>query len=144
MKIISFLVGEDQERVLRIRSIRDEYPPPEKRPASSLLGVAGLFRPDVLIEIGAPVELPDGDSLRPGSRASTRGDVPLRGHRQSSTEPMNPYQRSTGARERAGPAVWNADGSVVLGIALSGAPASPVPLCRRQSSHNKEAVTALT
>lgn len=83
VKLTSFVVGVDQERALRIRSIRDEYLPPEKRPASSLLGVAGLFCPDALIEIEALIEPPDGGERRAGSRASTRGDLALRGHRLS-------------------------------------------------------------
>lgn len=115
MKLAYSVVGVDQEQGRGSAPSVTKSCRPEKRPVSSLLGVAGLLRPGMLIEIEAPVELPDGGDRRPGSPASTRGDV-----------------------------VWNADGSVVLGIALSGAPSSPALLRRRQSSRNTEAVTALT
>lgn len=36
-----------------IRAVRDEFVSPERPPASSLVQVAGLFRPDLLIEVEA-------------------------------------------------------------------------------------------
>lgn len=58
IKLTYFVVGLDGERVLALRAVRDEVLPPGHRPASSLLGVAALFRADVIIEIEAVVELP--------------------------------------------------------------------------------------
>ena len=51
-----------------IRSVRDEFVDLTHPPASSLVQVAGLFRPDVLIEIEATAAIPRRSSLpRPGS-----------------------------------------------------------------------------
>ena len=58
VKLTYFVVGLDGERLLALREVRDAVLPPERRPASSLLGVAALFRPDVLVEIEAVAELP--------------------------------------------------------------------------------------
>jgi enamine deaminase RidA (YjgF/YER057c/UK114 family) len=41
------------EHLLRIRAIRDEFVDTANPPTSSLVQVAGLFRPDVLIEVEA-------------------------------------------------------------------------------------------
>jgi reactive intermediate/imine deaminase len=43
----------DVSRITSVRAIRDEYVETERPPASTLVGVSGLFREDVLIEIEA-------------------------------------------------------------------------------------------
>jgi reactive intermediate/imine deaminase len=43
----------DVSKIASVRTIRDEYVDTEHPPASTLLEVSGLFRPDVLIEIQA-------------------------------------------------------------------------------------------
>jgi reactive intermediate/imine deaminase len=43
----------DVGQITSVRSIRDEYVDTERPPASTLVEVSGLFRPDVLIEIEA-------------------------------------------------------------------------------------------
>lgn len=43
----------DVGQIAVIRAIRDEYLDPERRPASTLVEVSGLFRDDVLIEVDA-------------------------------------------------------------------------------------------
>ena len=50
LRINYFVVGLDRERLLAIRTVRDEVFT-NTRPASSLIGVAALFDPDALIEI---------------------------------------------------------------------------------------------
>jgi reactive intermediate/imine deaminase len=57
VKMTTFVVGLDADRLATVRRVRDRYLA-EPRPASSLVGVAALFRPDVLIEIEAIAELP--------------------------------------------------------------------------------------
>jgi enamine deaminase RidA (YjgF/YER057c/UK114 family) len=53
----------DAAQVQVLRDVRDEFLRPvlgdEPNPASTLLQVAGLFRPDALVEIEAVVALPD-------------------------------------------------------------------------------------
>jgi len=39
--------------IASVRAIRDEYVDTERPPASTLVQVSGLFRPDVLVEIEA-------------------------------------------------------------------------------------------
>jgi enamine deaminase RidA (YjgF/YER057c/UK114 family) len=58
VKLTYFVVGLDGERLAAVRRVRDRHLGDGPRPASSLLGVAALFRPDVLIEIEAIAELP--------------------------------------------------------------------------------------
>jgi enamine deaminase RidA (YjgF/YER057c/UK114 family) len=58
VKLTYFVVGVSPERVVALRSLRDGHLGAGPRPASSLVGVAGLFRPDVLVEIEAIAELP--------------------------------------------------------------------------------------
>ena len=50
LRVSYYVVGLTRERLLAIRSVRDEFFPGPK-PASTLLGVAALFDPDALIEI---------------------------------------------------------------------------------------------
>ena len=50
IKINYYVVGVTPERLAPIRAARDEFFPGPK-PVSTLVGVAALFRPDVLIEI---------------------------------------------------------------------------------------------
>ncbi|OIJ26160.1 RidA family protein [Nocardioides luteus] len=51
VKLTYFVVATDE--LPMIRSVRDEFVDVKHPPASSLVQVAGLFRPDVLIEIEA-------------------------------------------------------------------------------------------
>lgn len=51
VKLTYFVVATDE--LTLIRSVRDEFVDVTRPPASSLVQVAGLFRPDVLIEIEA-------------------------------------------------------------------------------------------
>jgi enamine deaminase RidA (YjgF/YER057c/UK114 family) len=51
-----FVVGEHDLQV--IRDVRDEFLGEAPKPGSSLIKVAGLFRPDVLIEVEAVVAVP--------------------------------------------------------------------------------------
>ncbi|SEF91210.1 Enamine deaminase RidA, house cleaning of reactive enamine intermediates, YjgF/YER057c/UK114 family [Thermomonospora echinospora] len=50
-KLTFFVVGTSA--LATIRAVRDEFVNTERPPTSSLVQVAGLFRPDVLIEIEA-------------------------------------------------------------------------------------------
>jgi reactive intermediate/imine deaminase len=43
----------DVSQITSIRAIRDEYVDTERPPASTLVQVSGLFRPDVMVEIEA-------------------------------------------------------------------------------------------
>jgi len=58
IKLTYFIVGISKERMLAVRAVRDRYLPESGRPASSAIGVAGLFSDEVLIEIEAIAELP--------------------------------------------------------------------------------------
>ena len=49
----------DVSRVAEIRAVRDEFVDTERPPASTLVQVAGLVRPELLIEIEAVVVLED-------------------------------------------------------------------------------------
>ncbi|MDH2415538.1 RidA family protein [Nocardioides sp. CER19] len=49
---LTYLVTSTHELQL-VRAIRDEFVDVERPPASSLMQVAGLFRPDLLIEVEA-------------------------------------------------------------------------------------------
>ncbi|MGH3350318.1 MAG: RidA family protein [Nocardioides sp.] len=51
VKLTYFVIATDELPL--IRSVRDEFVDTDGPPASSLVQVAGLFRPDVLIEIEA-------------------------------------------------------------------------------------------
>ena len=50
-KLTIFVVGVDE--IATIRRVRDEFVDPERPPTSSLVRVAGLVRPELLIEIEA-------------------------------------------------------------------------------------------
>jgi enamine deaminase RidA (YjgF/YER057c/UK114 family) len=50
-KLTIFAVGVDE--IATIRRVRDEFVDPERPPTSSLIKVAGLVRPELLIEIEA-------------------------------------------------------------------------------------------
>lgn len=58
VKLTYFVVGLDHDRLIALREARDEVLPEGDPPTSSLLGVAALFRPDVMIEIEALAEMP--------------------------------------------------------------------------------------
>jgi enamine deaminase RidA (YjgF/YER057c/UK114 family) len=51
LKISYFVVGLERDRLLALRAARDAFFPVGVKPASTLLGVAALFNPDVLVEI---------------------------------------------------------------------------------------------
>ena len=51
LKITYFVVGLTPERRGAIRAARDELFPAAAKPASTLIGVAALFDPEVLIEV---------------------------------------------------------------------------------------------
>ena len=51
VKLSYFLT--DVSDIASVRAIRDEYVDTERPPASTLVQVSGLFRPDVLVEIEA-------------------------------------------------------------------------------------------
>lgn len=48
----------DVEEIATVRSVRDEFVDTERPPTSSLVQVAGLFRPDLLVEVEAVAWLP--------------------------------------------------------------------------------------
>ncbi len=54
VKINYYVVGLDAERLRIVREIRDQYLP-DDRPASTLVGVQALVRPDLLLEVEAVV-----------------------------------------------------------------------------------------
>lgn len=56
VKLTIFVV--DVSELATIRAVRDEFVNTASPPASSLVQVAGLFRPDVLIEVEAVAHLP--------------------------------------------------------------------------------------
>jgi enamine deaminase RidA (YjgF/YER057c/UK114 family) len=49
----------DTSALATVRAVRDEFLDPSRPPTSSLVRVAGLFRPDLLIEIEAVAAIPD-------------------------------------------------------------------------------------
>ena len=56
VKLTIFVV--DVSELATIRAVRDEFVNTSQPPTSSLVQVAGLFRPDVLIEVEAVAHLP--------------------------------------------------------------------------------------
>src|SRR6478609_11735163 len=56
VKLTYFVVGV--EEIVTVRSVRDEFVETRRPPTSSLVQVAGLFRPDLLIEVEAVAWLP--------------------------------------------------------------------------------------
>ena len=59
----------DTKSVPTVRAVRDEFIDLDRPPTSSLVKVAGLFRPDLLIEIEAVAAVPGADADRqPASR----------------------------------------------------------------------------
>jgi len=58
VKVTYYVVGLDAERLRIVREIRDEYLPADNRPASTLVGVQALVRPDLLLEAEAVVVTP--------------------------------------------------------------------------------------
>ncbi|QND52881.1 RidA family protein [Phyllobacterium sp. 628] len=52
----------DQSMLPDIRAVRDRWVNTEQPPASSLIGVAALFNPDVLIEVEAMAVIPESMS----------------------------------------------------------------------------------
>lgn len=60
VKLTYFVTGVEEIAV--VRSVRDEFVDTARPPASSLVQVAGLFRPDLLIEVEAVAWLPGQDT----------------------------------------------------------------------------------
>ena len=56
VKLTYFVTGV--EEIATVRSVRDEFVDPVRPPTSSLVQVAGLFRPDLLVEVEAVAWLP--------------------------------------------------------------------------------------
>ncbi len=56
VKLTYFVTGVEQ--IATVRSVRDEFVDTDRPPTSSLVEVAGLFRPDLLIEVEAVAWLP--------------------------------------------------------------------------------------
>ncbi|MDQ1624621.1 MAG: hypothetical protein QOJ49_119, partial [Actinomycetota bacterium] len=55
-KLTYFVV--DTSALTVVRAVRDEFVNVDRPPASSLVQVAGLFRPDILIEVEAVAAVP--------------------------------------------------------------------------------------
>lgn len=53
VKFTYYVVGHDAEKLRLIREVRDGYLKPTNRPASTLVGVQALFRPEFMLEIDA-------------------------------------------------------------------------------------------
>jgi 2-iminobutanoate/2-iminopropanoate deaminase len=51
--MVTYVVGHSPDRVAIIRSVRDKHLGAAARPASTMVGVAALNHPDMLIEIEA-------------------------------------------------------------------------------------------
>ena len=58
MKINYYVVGVDPERLSLVRTARNAMFDPDPKPASTLIGVADLFKPEALIEIEMVVRSP--------------------------------------------------------------------------------------
>ena len=56
VKLTYFVTSVDE--ITTVRSVRDEFVDTERPPASSLVQVAGLFRPELLVEVEAVAWLP--------------------------------------------------------------------------------------
>jgi enamine deaminase RidA (YjgF/YER057c/UK114 family) len=56
VKLTFFVTATDE--LPTVRSVRDEFVDTDRPPTSSLVQVAGLFRPDLLIEVEATAWLP--------------------------------------------------------------------------------------
>jgi enamine deaminase RidA (YjgF/YER057c/UK114 family) len=57
VKLTYFVTATDELPL--VRAVRDEFVDVQHPPASSLVRVAGLFRPDVLVEVEAIAAVPD-------------------------------------------------------------------------------------
>jgi 2-iminobutanoate/2-iminopropanoate deaminase len=58
VKLNYYVVGLNHDRVLALREVRDQFIDKEHPPASTLAGVAALFREDAMIEVEAVAVLP--------------------------------------------------------------------------------------
>jgi enamine deaminase RidA (YjgF/YER057c/UK114 family) len=56
VKLTYFVTSVDE--IVTVRSVRDEFVDTERPPASSLVQVAGLLRPELLVEVEAVAWLP--------------------------------------------------------------------------------------
>ncbi len=55
MKITLFVKGLSEESIRTIRAVRADYLPPDRLPASTMVGVASLAKPTLLLEVEAYV-----------------------------------------------------------------------------------------
>lgn len=58
VKINYYIVGVDAERLGIVRAARNAMFNPDPKPASTLIGVANLFKPEALIEVEMVVRAP--------------------------------------------------------------------------------------
>ena len=58
VKINYYVVGVDAERLGIVRAARNAMFDPDPKPASTLIGVANLFKPEALIEVEMVVRAP--------------------------------------------------------------------------------------
>jgi enamine deaminase RidA (YjgF/YER057c/UK114 family) len=58
VKINYYVVGITPERLSIVRAARSAMFNPDPKPASTLIGVAGLFTPDALLEVEMVVQVP--------------------------------------------------------------------------------------
>jgi enamine deaminase RidA (YjgF/YER057c/UK114 family) len=58
VKLNYYVVGLNHERVVALREVRDQFIDKEHPPASTLAGVAALFREDAMLEVEAVAVLP--------------------------------------------------------------------------------------
>jgi 2-iminobutanoate/2-iminopropanoate deaminase len=62
VRLTYYIKDFNQAMLPDIRAVRDRWVNTECPPASSLIGVAALFHPDVLIEVDAMAVITDGDA----------------------------------------------------------------------------------
>ncbi|MCB8835110.1 RidA family protein, partial [Escherichia coli] len=62
VRLTYYIRDFDQAILPEIRGVRDRWVNTECPPASSLIGVAALFHPDVLIEVDAMAVIAEGET----------------------------------------------------------------------------------
>jgi enamine deaminase RidA (YjgF/YER057c/UK114 family) len=58
VKLNYYVVGLNHDKLVALREVRDQFIDKEHAPASTLAGVAALFREDAMIEVEAVAMLP--------------------------------------------------------------------------------------
>jgi len=58
IKLNYYVVGLNHEKLVALRTVRDQFIDKEHAPASTLAGVQALFREDAMLEVEAVAELP--------------------------------------------------------------------------------------